>query len=143
MSDQATEANNLLLMLVLESNATDDPTRVIDDYLGREGRGALVRITHTQIAKVNTDVTRAGSASKSYESVLFDSSSGDNDKKPADTFVALFEFDCTTDGPPPELSLGSEWLTSLTTIIEIAGLHIQYINTYKLLVSLAKNQIGC
>jgi hypothetical protein len=143
MSDQATEANNLLLMLVLEAYATDDPTLVIDGCLRREERGALVRTAHTQIAKVTTHVTRAGSTSKSYESVLFDSSGSDDNIKTADTFVALFEFDSTADGSPPELSLGSEWLTSLTTIIEIAELHNQYINTYKLLVSLAKNQIGC
>jgi hypothetical protein len=142
--DQATETNELMLMFVFEANiATDGPTQLIHDYLSRKEHSVLADITRSQIAKVNTDVTRAGSASESYDNVRFDSSSSGDCTKTADTFVALLEFESTADGSTPEPSLSSQSLTPLTTVMQTAGLHIQYTNTYTLLASLAKSQILC
>jgi hypothetical protein len=143
-SDQATTTNKSLLMLVFEvNNATDNPARLVDDYLSRKGRGVLADTTCSQIAKVNQDITRTGSASKSYDNVRFDSPSGGDGTKTADTFVALLEFGSTADGSASELSSSSELLRLLTTTMETAGLHIQYINTYTLVASLARSQIAC
>jgi hypothetical protein len=125
------------------NNVTDDPVRLIDDYLSHKEHSVLTDITRSQIAKVNLDVTRVGSASKSYENVRFDSSSRGGGTKTADNFVALLEFTSAADAPAPELSSSSELFTPLTTTMETAGLHIQYINTYTLLASLAKSQIVC
>lgn len=143
MSEQA-ETNGLLLMLVFETNnAMDDSTRVIDDCLGRNEHGALANVTRSQIAKVNTDITRAGSASKSYDNVRFDSSTGGDSTKTAGTFVALVQFGSTADGSARKLSSSNEPLQSLTTAIKTAGLQIQYTNTYTLLASLARSQVVC
>ena len=143
ISDQA-ETNGLLLMLVFETNnAMDDSTRVIGDCLDRNEHGALANVTRSQIAKVNSDITRAGSASKSYDNVRFDSSSGGDNTKTAGTFVALVEFGSIADGSAHKLSSGNEPLQSFTTAIKTAGLQIQYVNTYTLLASLARSQVVC
>lgn len=143
MSDQA-KTNRLLLMLVFETNnAMDNSTRVIGDCLSRNEHGALANVTRSQIAKVNTDITRAGSASKSYDNVRFDSSTGGDSTKTAGTFVALVQFGSTADGSARKLSSSNEPLQSLTTAIKTAGLQIQYTNTYTLLASLARSQVVC
>ncbi|KAI4931308.1 hypothetical protein J4E85_003898 [Alternaria conjuncta] len=142
--DHATSDNGWLLMLVFKvANATDDPISRIDDCLRRKEHGALAETTHTQIAKVDADITRVGTTSKSYDDVQFNDSSDGDGTKPADTYIALFEFERSADGPGHPQFPNSEWLASLTTILTTAGLHIQYINTYTLLASLAKNQIAC
>ncbi|KAI4667022.1 uncharacterized protein J4E79_001703 [Alternaria viburni] len=142
--DHATSDNGWLLMLVFEvANATDDPISRIDDCLRRKEHGVLAETTHTQIAKVNADITRVGTTSKSYDNVQFNNSSDGDGSKPADTFIALFEFERSADGPGHTQFPNSEWLASLTTVLTTAGLHIQYLNTYTLLASLAKNQIAC
>ncbi|KAI4659300.1 uncharacterized protein J4E78_005727 [Alternaria triticimaculans] len=142
--DHATSDNGWLVMLVFEvANATDDPISRIDDCLRREEHGALAETTHTQIAKVNADITRVGTTSKSYDDVQFNNSGVDDGTKPADTFIALLEFERSADGPGPIQVPSNKWLASLTTILTAAGLHIQYLNTYTLLASLAKNQIAC
>jgi hypothetical protein len=142
--DHATTTRGWLVMLVFEAKmATDDTIRVIDDCLSSKDHGVLAEATQTHIAEVNRDITRAGTTSKSYDHVRFDSSRGGDGTKTADTFIALFEFERTADDPGPDLSPSSEWLTFLTTTMETARLHIQYINTYTLLASLTKNQIAC
>lgn len=142
--DHATDTNGWLLMLVFEvANATDDPIRLVEHCLRRKEHGALAETTHTQIAKVNTSITRAGTTSKSYDDVQFDNSSGGDGTKPTETFIALFEFERIADSPGSVQSPSSEWPAFLTTISTTAGLHIRYINTYTLLASLATNQIAC
>ena len=126
-------------MLVFEvANATDEPISRIDDCLRREEHGALAETTHTQIAKVDADITRVGTTSKSYDDVQFNDSSDGDGTKPADTYIALFEFERSADGPGHTQFPNSEWLASLATILTAAGLHIQYFNTYTLLASLTK-----
>lgn len=136
---QPANTQGLLFTVVYQADRVGlgrDPLLAIGEYFGWGRSGASAEIAYAQLAKVDEEVTRIGSTSKSYDNVKFKSSQAGDEAKTetADTFIALFELRPTnTDSATTELEAMSEQLSHRN---EIPGLHIKHINTYELIASL-------
>ncbi|KAL6157167.1 hypothetical protein ACJBU6_04733 [Exserohilum turcicum] len=140
ISVEPANTQGLLFMVVyqVDNGGLDrDPLRVIGEHLGCGQSGAWAEITYAQLAKVDEEITKIGSASKSYNHVQFRSPQDGKhtDAKKADTFIALFELrPNNTDRLITETSTMSERLSHNR---DITGLHINHINAYELIASLS------
>jgi hypothetical protein len=139
-SDQPANVHDMLFMVVyqVDPESVDyDPLLAIREHITWAQNGTSAKM-HVELAKVNREVTKIGSASKSYDGVQFNPSQ-DAEKTEtvaADTFIALYQFrHSTTDS-------GDVVSTRLRDTSNLRGLHIRHTNTYELIASLDRSIIA-
>ncbi|USP74902.1 hypothetical protein yc1106_02176 [Curvularia clavata] len=137
-SDEPANVRDMLFMVVYQvatPGLEHDLFRAIGEHIDAARNGISVAITHTQLAKVDEQVTNIGSASKSYDGVRFKSADV-NEAEPvvADAFIALYGFRSnTTRGLTANNDIVSKHFSDAT---RLPGLRIRHTNTYELIASL-------
>ncbi|RAR10730.1 hypothetical protein DDE82_001121 [Stemphylium lycopersici] len=132
ISEQYANTSDPLFIVVFELDAAGldhDPLLVIGEYLRDRRQGASTVITHARLTKVNQEVTKTGTASKSYDRVQFQASrDGEKGTEMAETLIALFEFrNISTDGSSPERPVDSGCISKTTEMPGLRSASISFI----------------
>ncbi|CAO2654054.1 Nn.00g107870.m01.CDS01 [Neocucurbitaria sp. VM-36] len=146
-SIKSSPAREQIMLVVL--NALRQPAEllkdlilVLDKHLSNKGPPTSFGVTCTSIAEIKDAVTKAGSASKSYENVQFTQRHGSSHDRDAGTLVALFEF-CIPGATEPamEALFDDKWEESFLRDAHKVGTKIEYWQTYKLICSMSRKEL--
>jgi hypothetical protein len=99
----------------------------------------LPRMVQVHIAIEDSAITNAETASKSYDGVRFIRQSGRDGEHVAHKMIALLEVQLLK---PLSATLEQNWAGHIVNRVETTGLRVEHSNTYKLIFSMDRSDVG-
>ncbi|KAH7091570.1 hypothetical protein FB567DRAFT_518980 [Paraphoma chrysanthemicola] len=123
----------ILLVLNLETSRDSQQaiTTLLEQYVQKDTPPSIEKL-RVHIAIKDSAITAAGTASKSYNDVLF------KPQRSGDKIIALVELQLQSS---PRAILDLKWAQNIISTIEATGLQVEHSNTYELLCSMDRSDV--